>query len=54
MLAVKMPKMVILEKPKACGQTMLPDRSVLMRQKLVENARMEKFKCNILSNFRTM
>ena len=38
----KMPKMVILKKPKACGQTMLPDRSVLIVQKLVENANIEK------------
>ena len=30
-------------KPKACGQTELPDRSVLIGQKLVENAKMPKF-----------
>ena len=36
-------------KPKACGQTVLPDRSVLIGQKLMENA-----KCDILSNFQTM
>ena len=35
----------------ACGQTVLPDRSVLIGQKLVENAKMPKFKCDILSNF---
>ena len=28
-------------KPEACGQTELPDRSVLIRQKLVENAKIE-------------
>ena len=33
---------------------MLPDRSVLIGQKLVENAKIEKFKCDILSNFQTM
>ena len=33
---------------------MLPDRSVLIGQKLVENAKMPKFKCEILSNFQTM
>ena len=27
---------------KACGQTVLPDRLVLIRQKLVENAKNEK------------
>ena len=26
----------------ACGQTVLPDRSVLIEQKLVENAKIEK------------
>ena len=26
-------------KPEACGQTVLPDRSVLIGQKLVENAK---------------
>ena len=41
-------------KPVACGQTVLPDRSVLIGQKLVENAKIEKFKCDILSNFQTM
>ena len=29
-------------KPEACGQTVLPDRSVLLRQKLVENAKIQK------------
>ena len=33
---------------------MLPDRSVLMGQKLVESAKIKKFKCDILSNFQTM
>ena len=32
---------------------MLPDRSVLIGQKLVENAKIKKFKCDILSNFQT-
>ena len=41
-------------KPEACGQTVLPDRSVLIGQKLVENAEIEKSKCDILSNFQTM
>ena len=33
---------------------MLPDRSVLIGQRLVENAKIEKFKCDILSNFQTV
>ena len=36
---------------KAYGQTVLPDMSVLIGQKLVE---IPKFKCDILSNFQTM
>ena len=39
-------------KPEACGQTVLPDRSVLIGQKLVENAKIKK--CDILSNFQTL
>ena len=38
-------------KPETCGQTELPDWSVLIGQKLVENAKIQKFKCDILSNF---
>ena len=41
-------------KPEACGQTVLPDRSVLIGQKLVENVKIQKFQCDILSNFQTM
>ena len=29
-------------KPKACGQAVLPDMSVLIGQKLVENAKIQK------------
>ena len=36
------------------GQTVLPDRSVLVGQKLVENSKIPKFKRDILSNFQTM
>ena len=36
-----MPKMGFW-KPEACGQTVLP------RQKLVENAKIQEFKCDIL------
>ena len=41
-------------KPEACGQTVLPDRSLLIGQKLEENGKIQKFKCDILSNFQTM
>ena len=33
---------------------MLPDKTVLVGQKLVENDKIQKFKCDILSNFQTM
>ena len=46
--------LAIFWKPEACGQTVLPDMSILIGQKLVENARIKKFKCDILSNFQTM
>ena len=52
-----MPKMVHFGeflKSEACCQTVLPDRSVLIGLKLVENAKIPKFKCDILSNFQTM
>ena len=41
-------------KPEACGQTVLPDRSILIGQKLVENAKIENLKCDILGDFQTM
>ena len=41
-------------KPKACGQTVLPDKSVLIGQELVKKVKIQKFKCDILSNFQTM
>ena len=34
-----------------CGQTLLPDRSVFVGQKLMENAKIEKLKCDILGDF---
>ena len=40
-------------KIKASGQTVLPDRSVLIGQKLLENAKIHKFNCDILGNFQT-
>ena len=41
-------------KSEACGQTVLPNRSVLIGQNLVENAKIEKFKCDILGDFQTL
>ena len=41
-------------KAEACGQTVLPDRSVLIGQNLMGNAKIQKFKWEILSNFQTM
>ena len=41
-------------KVEACGQTVLPDRSLLIRQKLVENAKIDKLKWDILSDFQTL
>ena len=38
----------------ARGQTVLPDQSILVGKKLAENAKFEKLKCDILSNFQTM
>ena len=38
----------VFDKPETCGQTVLPDRSLLKVQKYVENAKIEKFKCDIL------
>ena len=39
---------------KAYSQTVLPDRSVIVGQKLAENAKIQQFKYDILSNFQTM
>ena len=37
-----------------CGQTVLPDRSLLIGQKLMENAKTQKFKFDILSDFKKL
>ena len=41
-------------KPEACGQTKLPDRSILIGPKLAKNAKIEKFNWDILGDFQTM
>ena len=35
-------------------KTVLPDRSILISQKFMENAKIEKLKCDIFSDFQTM
>ena len=52
-----MPKMAhfaSFRKPEACGQTVLPDRSIVIGQTLVENAKTEKLVCDILGDFQTL
>ena len=44
----------IFLKREACGQTVLPDRSLLIGQKMVEYAKIQKFKCDILGDFQTL
>ena len=41
-------------KPEACGQTELPDKSILIGQKMVENAKIEKLKGDIFEDFQTL
>ena len=58
--SLKMAKMVTFGaagfwKPEASGQKVLPDILVIIRQKLVENAKIEKkLKCDILCDFQTL
>ena len=46
--------MVQFGKPEASGHTVLPDMLSLIGQKLVENAEIQKFKCDILGDFQTL
>ena len=39
---------------KFCGQTVFPDMSVLIGQKLIEKAKIQKFKCDIWGDFQTL
>ena len=41
-------------KSEVCGQTVLPDRSILKGQKLAENAKIEKLKWDTLGDFQTL
>ena len=38
-------------KPEACGQKVLPDMSILIRQKLMKNAKIDKRKCKNSKDF---
>ena len=54
---LKMPKIVNLAslwKPDVCSQTVLPNRLILIWQIMVENAKIEKLKWDILDDFETM
>ena len=44
-----MPKIVSFWKYESCGQAVLPDRSVLIGPKLLENVNIWKFRLDILS-----
>ena len=48
-----MPKK-FLENLKLTVKTVLPDRLILIEQKLAENSKIEKFKWDVLGNFQTM
>ena len=37
-----------------CGQAVLPDMSILIGQKLVENVKIKKFQWDIFGDFQTM
>ena len=55
--SLKMTKMVNLASfwnSEVCGQTVLPDITVLIGQKLEDNAKIQNFKWDILSNFQIM
>ena len=52
---LKVPKVIkFSDISKPCYQTELPDRSILIGQKLVENGKVEKLKWDILGGFQTM
>ena len=44
----------IFEQPEAYCQVVLPDRSILIRQKWVEKAKIEKLKRDIWGDFQTL
>ena len=46
--------LAIFWKPEACGKTVLPDRSILIGEKLLEKAKIEKLKCDIFADFQAL
>ena len=50
----KWPILVSFSKPKNCGQTVLPDGSFLVGPKLMENDKVQKLTCDILSEFQPL
>ena len=44
----------VFGKPEACGQTVLPDRSILIEKKNGANTKIEKFKYDIFDDFQTL
>ena len=45
---------ILFIKPETCDQTMLPDKSLLIGQTLVGKAKIQKFRCDILSYFQIL
>ena len=43
-----------IEKPDAYGQTVLPDRSILIGQQSLENAKIQKSKCDFWVDVQTL
>ena len=41
-------------KTKACGLTVLPDRTILIGQSWWKNGKIQKFKCDSLDDFQTI
>ena len=48
---LKMFNLASFRKREVCGQTVLPDKSILIRQKLVENAKMPKIEMRLFLLF---
>ena len=44
----------VFEKPGVYGQIVLPDSLIFKGQKMMENATIEKFICDILGDFQTL
>ena len=49
-----MTNLATFRKTEVCGKTVLPDKSISIGQKLLENAKIEKPKCDIFADFQTL